>query len=108
MAFPSDGFPELGALGVIIVLAIVSRWVFRPSRPHHKVQRVNASDARELGLLVVVATVSRPDAQAQRSTLADAGIRASTSLRSDGRFDLLVFAQDVDRARELLSGDGPV
>jgi hypothetical protein len=108
MAFPSDGFPELGALAVIVVLAIVSRWVFRPSRPHHKVQRIDASDARELGLLVVVATVGRSDAQAQRSTLAEAGIRASTSLRSDGRFDLLVFAQDVDRARELLSGDGPI
>jgi hypothetical protein len=108
MAFPSDGFPELAALGVIILLVAVSRWVFRPSRPHRTVQRMDATDARELGLLVVVATVGRADAQTQRATLADAGIRASTSLRADGRFDLLVFAPDVDRARELLSGDGPV
>ena len=106
MAFPSDGFPEIAALGVIIVLAAVSRWVFRPSRPNRTVQRMDATDARELGLLVVVATVGRADAQAQRSTLADNGIRASTSLRSDGRFDLLVFAQDVEKARDLLGGAG--
>lgn len=105
MAFPSDGFPEIAALVVIIGLAAVSRWVFRPSRPNRLVQRMNATDARELGLLVVIATLSRSEAQAQRSRLADNGIRASTSLRSDGRFDLLVFSQDVERARELLSGD---
>ena len=38
----------------------------------------------------------------QRGKLAEAGIRASTSLRKDKRYDLLVFSQDVDRARELL------
>lgn len=103
MSLPSDGFPEIAALGVVVVLTVAARWAFRPSRPNRAVQRMDASDARELGLLMVVATVDRATAAARRASLADAGIRASTSLRSDGRFDLLVFARDVDRARELLA-----
>jgi hypothetical protein len=102
MALPSDGFAELGALGVVVVLALAARWVFRPSRPNRTIRRVDASDARELGLLMVVATRERAQAQADQARLAGAGIRASTSARSDGRFDLLVFAQDLERARELL------
>jgi hypothetical protein len=102
MSFPSDGFPELGALAVVIGLTFAARWVFRPSRPNRRIERMDATDARELGLLMVIATVDRQQAAAKRGTLADAGIRASTSLRRDGRYDLLVFTQDVERARELL------
>lgn len=102
MSFPSDGLPELGALAVVVGLTFAARWVFRPSRPHHRIERMDAADARELGLLSVIATVDRRQAAEQRARLADAGIRASTSLRKDGRYDLLVFTQDVDRARELL------
>jgi hypothetical protein len=102
MAFPSDGFPELGALLVVIGLAGAARWVFRPSRPKRTIQRIDATDARELGLLTVIATLDRKQAAGQRGILAAAGIRASSSLRKDGRYDLLVFTQDVDRARELL------
>jgi hypothetical protein len=102
MSFPSDGFPELGALVVVVGLTLAARWVFRPSRPQHRIQRMDAADARELGLLSVIATAERKEAVQQRARLADAGIRASTSLRKDGRYDLLVFTQDVDRARELL------
>ena len=102
MAFPSDGYPELGALAVVIGLTVAARWVFRPSRPNRAVQRMDATDARELGLLAVIATVDRQHAVSQRGALAEAGIRASTSLRKDGRYDLLVFTQDVERARELL------
>jgi hypothetical protein len=103
MSLPSDGFPEIAALAVVVALTVVARWAFRPSRPNRAVQRMDAADARELGLLMVVATLDRAAAAARRARLADAGIRASTSLRSDGRFDLLVFARDVDRARELLA-----
>ena len=102
MSLPADGFPELGALIVVGALVFAARWVFRPSRPHRMVQRMDASDAQELGLLVVIATLDRPEAAAQRETLRAAGIRASTSLRQDRRYDLLVFSQDVDQARELL------
>ncbi len=103
MALASDGFAEVGALGVVVLLALAARWVFRPARPNRTIRRVDASDARELGLLIVIATRDRAQAQADQARLADAGIRASASLRSDGRFDLLVFAQDLDRARELLN-----
>jgi hypothetical protein len=102
MAFPSDGFPEIGALLVVGGLVVAARWVFRPSRPNRSVQRMDATDARELGLLTVIATVDRKQAAERRGTLSVNGIRASTSLRADGRYDLLVFTQDVDRARELL------
>lgn len=103
MSLPSDGFPEIAAIGVVVLLTIAARWAFRPSRPNRSVQRMDATDARELGLLIVVATVDRATAVTRRGQLAAAGIRASTSLRADGRFDLLVFTQDVDRARELLA-----
>jgi hypothetical protein len=102
MAIPSDGLPELGALLVVVGLGVAARWIFRPSRPKHTIKRVDASDARELGLLTVIATLDRKQAVDQRGVLAAAGIRASTSLRKDGRYDLLVFTQDVDRARDLL------
>ncbi len=102
MSFPSDGYPEIAAVAVVVGLTFVARWVFRPSRPRSTVERMDATDARELGLLMVIATADRRQAAETRGRLADAGIRASTSLRKDGRYDLLVFNQDVDRARELL------
>jgi hypothetical protein len=101
VSLPDSGAPEVVAFLVVGVLAVVMRWVFKPSRPR-RARPIDASDARELGLLTVIATVDRAGAAAQRSRLADAGIRASASLRRDGRFDVLVFAQDADRARELL------
>jgi hypothetical protein len=102
MSLPSDSFPEIAAVAVVVGLTFAARWVFRPSRPNRRVQRMDASDARELGLLTVIATVDRREAVEQRRKLAAAGIRASTSLRSDRRYDLLVFTDDVERARELL------
>jgi hypothetical protein len=102
MSLPDDGLPELLAVVVVAGLVVAARWVFRPSRPHRTVTRVDATDARELGLLAVIMTVNRPTAVEHRKRLADNGIRASTSLRKDGRYDLLVFSQDVERARELL------
>jgi len=102
MALPSDGFAELSAIVVVGLLVVAARWVFRPSRPNRAVQRMDATDARELGLLVVIATDNRADAAERRKLLAAGGIRASTSLRGDGRYDLLVFTRDVERAQEML------
>ena len=101
VALPDSGMAEVTALVVVAGLAVVMRWVFKPSRPRRGLP-VDATDARELGLLTVIATEDRTAAAAHRSRLADAGIRASTSRRRDGRFDILVFTQDVDRAREAL------
>jgi hypothetical protein len=103
VALPDGGSSEVVALLVVAGLAVVTRWVFKPSRPNRVAQRIDAADARELGLLVVIATVDRAGAAAQRLRLSEAGIRASTSLRRDGHFDVLVFSQDAERARELLA-----
>jgi hypothetical protein len=96
--------PSAGIIAVLVVclLALILRWVFRPSRPRTG-PLVDASDARELGLLTVVATkVARPEAMRQRAQLGDAGIRSSMSRRKDGTVDVLVFHGDVDRARAVL------
>jgi hypothetical protein len=102
VSLPDSGSAEIIAFVVVGILAVVMRWVFKPSRRHH-VQLMDASDARELGLLTVIATLGRIDAMTQRTRLTEAGIRASMSSRRDGRFDVLVFTQDADRAREMLS-----
>jgi hypothetical protein len=41
-----------------------------------------------------------------RRLLADAGIRATSALRRDGRFLILVFGEEVEEARRLV-GDSP-
>ncbi len=90
------------ALLAVGVLALVMRWVFGSSRPRTG-PMVDAADARELGLLhVVAAGLSRPEALRRQAVLAQAGIRASISRRRDGGTDLLVFTEDVDRARSAL------
>jgi hypothetical protein len=95
--------PAITALVVVGLLALVTRWVFRPSRPNVRAKRpVDATDA-ELGLLTVVLSgVSREDARERCSVLAGAGIRSSTSRRRDGTVDVLVFHADADNARILL------
>ena len=102
MALPDNGSAELVALVMVAGLGLVTRWVFKPSRKHRAGPPVNAADARELGLLSVIATVDRGDAQPRRAQLGAAGIRSSASKRDDGRMDILVFHADVDRARRAL------
>jgi hypothetical protein len=97
---------DVSALVVVIVvvglLGLIMRWVFKPSRP--RVGRsVDASDSADLGMLDVLARdLSRADAMALRATLGDAGIRSSMSRRRNGDLDVLVFHDDLPRARELL------
>ena len=98
---PSAGFI---AILVILILALVLRWVFKPSRPNRVITRpVDATDSPNLGLLTVVMSgLGRQEALAQRSRLQDAGIRSSMSKRRDGLLDVLVFHGDADAARLLL------
>jgi hypothetical protein len=96
-----DPIPALTAIAVLLLLALVMRWVFKPSHPRRGMP-VNASDARELGLLAVVSTVPRTESAAVRARLAEAGIRCSISRRDDGRVDILVFSGDQTKARVLL------
>jgi hypothetical protein len=99
----SNASAVLISLVVILLLAFVMRWVFKPARPRPSERPVNASDAADLGLLTVVATgVNRHDAMSRRATLGEAGIRSSMSKRRDGTHDILVFDADADAARLLL------
>lgn len=91
------------AILVILLLALVLRWVFRPSRPRVATRPVDASESPNLGLLtVVVAGLARDEALGRRAVLGDAGIRSSMSKRRDGLLDVLVFHADADAARLLL------
>lgn len=91
------------ALVVILILALVLRWVFRPSRPRQGVRPIDAADSAELGLLtVVVSGLERQDALARRAVLGESEIRSSMSRRRDGYYDVLVFHGDAHRARILL------
>jgi hypothetical protein len=96
--------PELTALVVIGILALVTRWVFRPARPNVRPRRpVDATEAHDLGLLTVVLTgLPRREALERRAALGEAGIRSSMSARRDGTMDVLVFRADADRARIVL------
>jgi hypothetical protein len=104
MALADNGGAEVLALVVVAALGLVTRWVFKPSRKRKAMPPVNATDAQELGLLCVIATVDRSEAQPRRAQLGAAGIRSSASKRDDGRMDILVFHADVNQARRLLEG----
>jgi len=98
---PDSGTAELIAVAVVAVLGLAMRWVFRPSRGRAAVQTrpVDAARSQSLGLLTVIATLARQDALGVRARLQDVGIRSSMSRRQDGRFDVLVFHGDADKAR---------
>jgi hypothetical protein len=91
------------ALVVILLLSLVLRWVFRPSRPRQAVRPVDAAASAELGLLTVIESgLNRQTALERRAILGEAKIRSSMSKRRDGLLDVLVFHADADRARTLL------
>lgn len=98
---PRAGF---AAVLVVLLLALILRWVFKPSRPRSGARPVDAADSPNLGLLSVVRSgLGRQAALQQRSVLQEAGIRSSMSKRRDGLLDVLVFHADVDAARLLLN-----
>jgi hypothetical protein len=99
----NDPSASLIALGAVLILMLVMRWVFRPSRPRRGSIPIDAADSPELGLLtVIVSGVDRTEAMRRRAVLGEAGIRSSMSKRRDGRLDVLVFRADADTARILL------
>jgi hypothetical protein len=52
---------------------------------------------------VIVADVPRAEAMRLRAKLGEAGIRTSMSRRRNGDMDVLVFKDDAEAARALLS-----
>jgi hypothetical protein len=90
------------AILVVGVLALITRWVFKPSRPRTG-PVVDATESTDLGMLdILAADLSRSDAMTLRAVLGDAGIRSSISHRRNGDVDVLVFHDDLPRARDLL------
>jgi hypothetical protein len=99
----NDPSAVLIAVGAVLVLMLITRWVFRPSRPRAGGRPVDASDSPELGLLTVIMSgIDRQEAMRRRAVLGEAGIRSSMSKRRDGTLDVLVFHADADAARILL------
>jgi hypothetical protein len=99
----NDPSAVLTALGAVLLLALVMRWAFRPSRPRQSTRPVDATDSPDLGLLtVIVSGIDRSEALRRRAVLGEAGIRSSMSRRRDGTFDVLVFHPDAGAARFLL------
>ncbi|MDT4911767.1 MAG: hypothetical protein QOC66_895 [Pseudonocardiales bacterium] len=99
----NDPSAALIALGAVLLLILVLRWVFRPSRPRTGAALVDAAESPDLGLLTVVVTgVDRTEAMRLRTVLGEAGIRSSMSKRRDGALDVLVFHGDAQSARILL------
>lgn len=90
---------SMAAMGVII---LICRWVFstdeRDARTAKRLEK--ALSSRDYGLLVPVAEApTRDDAEMLRDLLQEAGVRASIS----PELEVLVFASDADRARQLVS-----
>jgi hypothetical protein len=66
---------------------------------------VPSSQPDDYGLLASVAAVDTADEAARvRSRLADAGIRATTTVGVDGRHRVLVFSTELHRARRVAGG----
>ena len=96
------------AVAVVLLLGLVLRWVFAPSRPRLGRRPLDAAASAELGLLTVVTPdVERQEALRRRAVLQEAGIRSSMSRRGDGHYDVLVFSGDAVAAQaRLAAGDG--
>jgi len=95
------------AVAVVLLLGLVLRWVFAPSRPRMGRRPLDAAASAELGLLTVVTpAVERQEALRRRLVLQEAGIRSSMSRRRDGRYDVLVFSGDAVAAQARLAAGG--
>jgi hypothetical protein len=92
----------VAAVVVLVLLILFIRWAFAPVRSGNR-----STPAQ--GLLRSVATTgTRGSALALRAVLSDAGIRSTISARDSTHVDVLVFADDVPRARPLALGFGQI
>jgi hypothetical protein len=99
----SDGIVPgpLLALAVVAVLMVLLRWAF--GRGHSLVQRQpRRGTSEQYGLLVTVAAPRTfAEAEQMRLRLIAAGLRATLAPTLQGPA-VMVFPEDVDRARDLL------
>jgi hypothetical protein len=96
-SYPHYAGPLIFAVAFLAVL-LLCRWVFTPNHPEPRVPK----ERGDYGLLMPITVVRTvDDAQMLRELLAEAGIRATVA-DADGGFAVLVFSDDVARARELV------
>jgi hypothetical protein len=86
-------------LAVVGALALVLRWTYGTSS-----RSLPALDEpADFGLLRELAIVENDDTtEALRALLSDAGIRSTRAYTPQGTIRVLVFATDLDRARQLV------
>lgn len=88
------------AFGAVLALAGVLRWTFGRDLRQLPIR----TEPADYGLLRPVATVDDPRAAgAVCRMLSDADIRSTTVFREDARLQVLVFEDDLDRARQVVS-----
>ena len=97
------------AFVVVALLALFMRWAFGTGygREKSKPERRTAAPSPDEGLLTTIATLSREEsALALRAVLSDAGIRSTLRRPAAHRTDVLVFPEDLERARALAMSFG--
>jgi hypothetical protein len=109
---PGDGWYLIGpviALALVGFLGVVFwrlglDWVEQADDPLRERLGLSIfSEPDDFGLLCPAAVTGDPDeAEEIRLLLAEAGIRATQAMRSDGRFAVLVFADQLEAARRLV------
>jgi hypothetical protein len=107
---PSDGwylFGPLLAVGLVAAVGFVFyrmglRWIQQAEDPLYGPYGDLSifADPDDFGLLCAAAVADDPEeAEAIRLLLAEAGIRATSGMRRDGRVAVLVFAEELEAAR---------
>jgi len=86
---------------VLVLIGLFMRWAFSgPGGPEKRLR--TRPPTPDDGLLTQVAAFSRREpALALRAVLSDAGIRSTIRVPGPRRAEVLVFPEDVDRARLL-------
>jgi hypothetical protein len=108
----SDGWYLFGPLIALAVVAFLGMvfwrlgldWVEHADDPLRELYGLSIfSDPDDFGLLCPAAvTEDREEAEEIRLLLADAGIRATHALRSDGRYAVLVFLEELEAAKRIV------
>jgi hypothetical protein len=116
---PGDGWYLIGPLIAVALVALLGFVFWRlglewtatheadPLRDGYPDGLAIFGDPDDFGLLCPAAVTDDLDvAEEIRTLLGDAGIRATSAIRRDGRFVILVFGEEVEEARRLV-GDSP-
>lgn len=93
----------VGALGVMF-WRVGMEWIEQADDPFREMDGLAIfTEAEDYGLLCPAAITDEPQAAEEiRLLLADAGIRCTQVVRTDGRLAVLVFGEELEAARRLV------